>query len=143
MVSPGASLAESTATGNAFTRSRPTFLPRQLSDEELTLFVSAGQRREVVPREMIFRKGELGRAMFVIESGTIQPYPRVGLRRDTGIRPEGERQIEPRQRLRDAWHQVNRPRFHRDVRVAPLVHQCVAPVERDGLERHGPECAIS
>lgn len=72
MVSPGASLAESAGAGGAFARSRPIFLPRQLSDEELALFVETGQRREVVPREMIFRKGELGRAMFVIESGTIQ-----------------------------------------------------------------------
>lgn len=72
MVSPGASLAESAATGSAFARSRAAFLPRQLSDEELALFVSTGERREVVPRELLFRKGELGRAMFVIESGTIQ-----------------------------------------------------------------------
>ena len=56
----------------AFARGRTVFLPRQLSEEELALFVSVGQRREVVPRETIFRKGELGRAMFVIESGTIQ-----------------------------------------------------------------------
>jgi len=72
MVSPGASLTQSATPSNAFARHRPTFLPRQLSDEELALFVSAGQRRELVAREMIFRKGELGRAMFVIESGTIQ-----------------------------------------------------------------------
>jgi diguanylate cyclase len=65
-------LTESATPGNAFARTRPTFLPRQLSDEELALFVGAGQRRELIPREMIFRKGELGRAMFVIESGTIQ-----------------------------------------------------------------------
>ncbi|ODU31094.1 MAG: hypothetical protein BGP24_12940 [Lysobacterales bacterium 69-70] len=71
-VSPGASLAQSAAPGSAFARARPVFLPRQLSDEELALFVSVGQRRELVPREMIFRKGELGRAMFVIEAGSIQ-----------------------------------------------------------------------
>ncbi|TDR41201.1 diguanylate cyclase (GGDEF)-like protein [Tahibacter aquaticus] len=65
-------MAESATPGNAFARTRPSFLPRQLSDAELALFVSAGQRRELIPREMIFRKGELGRAMFVIESGTIQ-----------------------------------------------------------------------
>jgi diguanylate cyclase len=72
MVSPGASLAESVAAGGAFARTRSSFLPRQLSDDELALFLSTGQRRELVPREMIFRKGELGRAMFVIEAGTIQ-----------------------------------------------------------------------
>lgn len=55
--------------------SRPhtrSLLPRQLSDAELALFTANGHRRELIPREMIFRKGELGRAMFVIESGTIQ-----------------------------------------------------------------------
>lgn len=72
MVSPGASLTQSATPSSAFARHRPTFLPRQLSDEELALFVGAGQRRELVAREVIFRKGELGRAMFVIESGTIQ-----------------------------------------------------------------------
>jgi diguanylate cyclase len=47
-------------------------LPRQLSDAERGLFVSVGQRRELAPREMIFRRGELGRTMFVIESGRVQ-----------------------------------------------------------------------
>ena len=53
-------------------RPRPLLLPRQLSDEELALFCSPGRRREVAPREVIFRRGELGRSMFVIESGLIQ-----------------------------------------------------------------------
>lgn len=47
-------------------------LPRQLSDAERALFRSAGQRRELAPREVIFRHGELGRTMFVIESGRVQ-----------------------------------------------------------------------
>jgi diguanylate cyclase (GGDEF)-like protein len=64
-------LTESARAGPAFAKSRPGFLPRQLSDPELNLFATAGRRRELVPREMIFRKGELGRAMFVVESGTI------------------------------------------------------------------------
>lgn len=72
MVSPGASLADSAPSAGAFARTRSVSLPRQLSDPELALFVGAGERREVVAREMIFRKGELGRTMFVIESGTIQ-----------------------------------------------------------------------
>lgn len=53
-------------------RPRPLLLPRQLSDEELALFCSPSRRREVAPREVIFRRGELGRSMFVIESGLIQ-----------------------------------------------------------------------
>lgn len=47
-------------------------LPRQLSDEERALFRSAGERRELQPRDVIFRRGELGRAMFVIERGRVQ-----------------------------------------------------------------------
>lgn len=47
-------------------------LPRQLSEEERALFRSAGQRRELAPGEVIFRRGELGRAMYVIESGRVQ-----------------------------------------------------------------------
>ena len=65
-------MTESARTGHAHAKARPGFLPRQLSDPELNLFAAAGRRRELVPREMIFRKGELGRAMFVVESGTIQ-----------------------------------------------------------------------
>lgn len=47
-------------------------LPRQLSDAERALFRSAGERRELDPQDVIFRRGELGRAMFVIESGRVQ-----------------------------------------------------------------------
>jgi len=46
-------------------------LPRHLSDAEYNLFRAAGQSRSVAPGETIFRKGELGRSMFVIESGEI------------------------------------------------------------------------
>lgn len=46
-------------------------LPRHLSDAEFNLFRAAGQARTVAPGETIFRKGELGRSMFVIESGEI------------------------------------------------------------------------
>ena len=47
-------------------------LPRQLSDRELAVFGVAGQRREVARNELIFRRGELGRSMFVVESGQIR-----------------------------------------------------------------------
>jgi diguanylate cyclase (GGDEF)-like protein len=47
-------------------------LPRQLSDEERALFRSAGDRRELQLRDVIFKRGELGRAMFVIERGRVQ-----------------------------------------------------------------------
>jgi len=65
-------LKEADPVAHARARARHHLLPRQLSDAEMALFTSAGNRRKLIPREMIFKKGELGRAMFVIESGTIQ-----------------------------------------------------------------------
>lgn len=56
----------------AAARAREPLLPRQLSDAELALFVGAGQRRLVRPRELIFARGELGRSMFVVESGSVR-----------------------------------------------------------------------
>ena len=53
-------------------RVRPPLLPRELSDRELGLFVGASERREVGRGEVIFRRGELGRSMFVVESGQIR-----------------------------------------------------------------------
>ncbi|MFC4819941.1 sensor domain-containing diguanylate cyclase [Dokdonella ginsengisoli] len=52
--------------------SRPRAQPRQLSDEEHSLFARTGQRRDVAPGEIIFRRGELGRSMFIVESGQVQ-----------------------------------------------------------------------
>jgi len=46
-------------------------LPRQLSDAEFSLLVSAGERRELMPGQTVFRRGEFGRAMFVIEQGRV------------------------------------------------------------------------
>ncbi|HRQ64532.1 MAG TPA: GGDEF domain-containing protein [Xanthomonadaceae bacterium] len=51
---------------------RTPLLPRQLSDRELNLFIQTGTRRELAPGELIFRRGELGRSMFVIESGCVR-----------------------------------------------------------------------
>ena len=47
-------------------------LPRQLSDAERRLFRDVGERRELQPRDVIFRRGEFGRTMFVIETGRVQ-----------------------------------------------------------------------
>lgn len=47
-------------------------LPRQLSDAERELFASVGQRREVGAGTAIFRRGELGRAMFLIDGGQVK-----------------------------------------------------------------------
>lgn len=47
-------------------------LPRQLSDAEAALFARHGSSRDVRPGDVIFRRGELGRAMFVIEAGEVR-----------------------------------------------------------------------
>jgi diguanylate cyclase (GGDEF)-like protein len=65
-------LAASTASDASPVRPRALLLPRQLSDAEFQLLAAAGRRREVRARELIFSRGELGRSMFVIESGVVQ-----------------------------------------------------------------------
>lgn len=47
-------------------------LPRHLSDAEAALFTGSGSGRVVRPGDVIFRRGELGRAMFVIEDGEVR-----------------------------------------------------------------------
>lgn len=66
---------------------RAVLLPRQLSDNEAALFARAGARRSAQAGEIIFRRGELGRTMFVVESGEVQlefgdamPDKRIGPR---------------------------------------------------------------
>lgn len=51
---------------------RATSFRRQLSDEETALFARLGEGREILPGDVIFRRGELGRSMFIIESGQVQ-----------------------------------------------------------------------
>lgn len=51
---------------------RATLLRRQLSDDECALFGRVGQRRDILPGEVIFRRGELGRSMFIVEAGQVQ-----------------------------------------------------------------------
>lgn len=46
-------------------------LPRQLSADEMQLFAGAGKRLELRAGQAVFRRGEFGRSMFVIESGRI------------------------------------------------------------------------
>ena len=53
-------------------RPRSPLLPRELSERELALFVSASERRDVGSGEIIFQRGELGRSMFIVESGQIR-----------------------------------------------------------------------
>jgi diguanylate cyclase (GGDEF)-like protein len=51
---------------------RQSLLPRQLSPEEFAAFAGVGERRELRRGEIIFRRGELGRSMFLLESGEVQ-----------------------------------------------------------------------
>jgi diguanylate cyclase len=51
---------------------RPSLLPRQLSEDEFSLFARSGAAREVGQGEVIFRRGELGRSMFIVETGQVQ-----------------------------------------------------------------------
>ena len=46
-------------------------LPRQLSAREMELFAGVGQRIELDAGRAVFRRGEFGRSLFVIESGRI------------------------------------------------------------------------
>lgn len=46
-------------------------LPRQLSAREMKLFAGVGQRIELDVGRAVFRRGEFGRSLFVIESGRI------------------------------------------------------------------------
>jgi diguanylate cyclase (GGDEF)-like protein len=47
-------------------------LPRQLTEVQMAMFSASGMRRDLYPGEIIFRKGELGRSMFVVESGQVR-----------------------------------------------------------------------
>ncbi|MGB0132427.1 diguanylate cyclase [Dokdonella sp.] len=61
-----------TPIGGSVARPRAPLLPRELSERELALFITASDRREVSPGEVIFRRGELGRSMFIVETGQIR-----------------------------------------------------------------------
>lgn len=49
-----------------------SLLPRQLSSDELALFAGVGTRRTLSAGEMIFGRGEIGRHMFVVQSGQVR-----------------------------------------------------------------------
>ena len=60
------------SAAQAMSTTRAVLLPRQLSDEEFALFGRVGEHRTIRPGEIIFKRGELGRSMFIVESGQIQ-----------------------------------------------------------------------
>lgn len=53
-------------------RAQALHLARQLSDAEFVMLHSAGTGRPVVADELLFRKGEIGQSMYVIESGQVR-----------------------------------------------------------------------
>ncbi|MGA9342528.1 MAG: GGDEF domain-containing protein [Rhodanobacteraceae bacterium] len=106
------------------TRARAGLLPRELSDEECALFKARGRRREVEPDEVIFRRGELGHSMFMIESGQIQ------LEFGDGI---PNKLIGPREFFGElALFVGNHTRVANAIALAPTV---VHIVEHHGFER--------
>jgi diguanylate cyclase (GGDEF)-like protein len=62
-------------------------LPARVSDAELAAFASIGERREVAAAHLLFRRGEHGRCMYIVESGQVNlgfegdmPDKRLGAR---------------------------------------------------------------
>jgi len=53
-------------------RAQAPHLPRQLSDAEFVMLRSAGPSRRVAAGEVLFRKGELGHNMYIIETGEVR-----------------------------------------------------------------------
>jgi len=49
-----------------------THFPRQLSDAEFVVLRSAGPIKQVPSGELLFHKGEIGRSMYVIETGAVR-----------------------------------------------------------------------
>jgi diguanylate cyclase (GGDEF)-like protein len=62
---------------------------RPVSDAELAAFASIGTRREVAAARMLFRRGEAGRCMFIIESGQVN----LGFDGDIPDKVIGEREF--------------------------------------------------
>jgi diguanylate cyclase (GGDEF)-like protein len=70
-VSPTAPASEA-AAATLPPRALSPHLPRQLSDAEFVMLRSAGPSRRVPAGEVLFRKGELGHNMYIIETGEVR-----------------------------------------------------------------------
>jgi diguanylate cyclase (GGDEF)-like protein len=64
--------AAEAAAVNLAPRAQAPHLPRQLSDAEFVMLRGAGPSRRCAAGEVLFRKGEIGQNMFVIESGQVR-----------------------------------------------------------------------
>ncbi len=60
------------STGSTAGDAQAVLAPRRLSNQERSLFSQAAQTRVVEAGELLFRRGELGRAMFIVESGRVR-----------------------------------------------------------------------
>ena len=67
-IAPGADVAPATLPPKALS----PHLPRQLSDAEFVMLRGAGPSRRVPADEVLFRKGELGHNMYIIETGEVR-----------------------------------------------------------------------
>jgi diguanylate cyclase (GGDEF)-like protein len=70
-VSPSA-LASEAAAASLPPKAAAPHLPRQLSDAEFVMLRGAGPSRRVPADEVLFRKGELGHNMYIIETGEVR-----------------------------------------------------------------------
>jgi len=70
-VSPTA-LASEAAAASLPPKAAAPHLPRQLSDAEFVMLRGAGPSRRVPAGEVLFRKGELGHNMYIIETGEVR-----------------------------------------------------------------------
>jgi diguanylate cyclase (GGDEF)-like protein len=64
--------SETVAPANLAPRAQAPHLPRQLSDAEFVMLRGAGPSRRVAAGEVLFRRGEIGQNMYVIESGQVR-----------------------------------------------------------------------
>lgn len=120
-----ASLNPSDLAELASSRPRPLLLPRELSDAEFALFRRAGSERTVAKGEMIFKRGELGRSMFLVESGRVQLEFGDGL---------PEKLIGPREFFGElALFIGNHARVANATAAEPLVLHVVEAVEFESL----------
>jgi hypothetical protein len=107
-----------------------------VADEHDVVPLEAAARQRVLEecRHGLARTGVHGRddrLKAPCETGPVEPLANFRLARDAGVCPERQRNRQVRDDVGDAWHQVDRPRLDRHVRIAPFVHQRVAEIEGD------------
>jgi len=69
---PGHPAGAAVATASLPPKAHAPHLPRHLSDAEFVMLRGAGPSRRAAADELLFRKGEIGHSMFVIETGEVR-----------------------------------------------------------------------